>query len=406
MSFIDEAAREINVKIVWYSAGARTAAALVRYIERQTSPDARRRQVLDVGDATVTVLQWAPPTLGKIRGFTVRFHLYAVEPWDGADDTVAVRALVFRGADACVFIGGPDEAQALARVDGILATHGYARVPIVYGLEGAGEAEIAGRASALAFPAADAFAIDAIAGTGVFQVFKAIARKVLESLAGRPVSSRPTPAPGTAPVELPPAQRAAPTLVEMHEGLDAWQRAYHEKAVWVVGLEDTRVTPNDAPDGYPAHVVHVVVPHASDGFAVMSNGFSRDPRERIELRADTSRYGRQIAMIVSFLGRIWFHGLGHGGARWKPYDLVTTAEAPIFGMKHFVLMPGGDVRVSDDTVTLFRVVPVTPAERSELVTIAGTERVAAWLDARRAGLLDRWLPALEHDRPFAVRDGS
>jgi hypothetical protein len=282
MSFIDEAAREINVKVVWYSASPSTAAALVRYVGERTRPDLKRMQVLDGGGSSVTHLQFVPAGLGTIRGFATRFHLYAVESAAGSIEGDEARLLLFRGADACVFVGGPDQAHALARVDAIFAAQGYSNVPIVYAVERAGGVDAVTRGRGLGFPDGDSFEIDPQSGVGVFDALKAIARKVLLALAGREGASRPTPAPGTRPTAITQgALRAAPTLEETQQGLDAWQRAYHAKAIWVLGLEHTRLTPTDVPEGYPAHTIHVIRPAASDGFALMSNGFSRDATERV-----------------------------------------------------------------------------------------------------------------------------
>jgi hypothetical protein len=401
MSFIDEAAREINVKIVWYSAAPGTAAALVRHVGDRTRPDLKRQEALAIdGGMVVTHLQFVPAGLGAIRGFSVRFHLYAIEAPAGRIETADARFLVFRGADACVFIGGPDEAAALARVDAVFASQGYSDIPIVCLAESGGGAD-------LGFPASDVFALDANSGAGIFDGFKAIAKKLLATLAGRPPASRPTPPPGTATVPPPAVERVAMTLEETQAGLDEWQRAYHAKAIWVVGYEQTRLTPSDIPPGAPPHIVHVIRPTSSDGFAVMTNGFSREApapgAERLELRADTSRHGWQIAQALSLLGRLAIAQARAGRAPWLAFDLVTTAEEPLFGIKHFVLMPGGSVRVNEQPVTILRAAPITPEEHHEVSgKITGDAR-AGWLAARGATMLDRWLPALQRERPFSDR---
>ncbi len=199
MPFIDEAAREINVKVVWYAAEPGAAAA-VRYVAERAAVRVNTF-ALDAG-LTALVVQFAPPTLGKIRGFTVRFHLYA--PDAGRIESDEARWLLFRGADGCVLVGGPGEEAALARIDAVLAAQLYSDVPIVFGASDTMAGDARSRGRALGFPEADVFSLDARSGEGVFAALKETARKILTLLAGRPVAGRPTPAPGTVPQTAPP----------------------------------------------------------------------------------------------------------------------------------------------------------------------------------------------------------
>jgi hypothetical protein len=401
MSFIDEAAREINVKIVWYSAAPGAAARLVRYIGERTQPELRRQQRLDIGGGmSVTHLQFVPAALGTIRGFTIRFHLFALEHAGGLVEPGEASILLFRGVDGCVFVGGTGEDQALARVDAATAALGCSGVPIVYGADGATVEEARRRGQALGFPESDAFPLDVSSGAGVFDPFKALARKVLSSLSGHHLATRLTPAPGTTPLEIP-----APVdpLEALQRGLDEWQRAFHEKAIWITGQELDRMVPGDVPAALPAHAIHVVRPTTRDGVAVLTNGFSRlapaPGGQRVELRADASAYGPQIALTLSFLGRLWWVQLRDGGAPWLPHDIVTTAERPIFGVSHFLLAPGGAVHVGPEVVTILRVWPLSVEEHGQLSgKIFGEERLT-WL-AARGDLPGRWAPLLARQAPF------
>ena len=206
----------------------------MRLIGARTRPDLKREQTLVLnGGFTVVHVQFVPAALGTLRGFSTRFHLYAVESESGAVEPDDVRLLIFRGADACAFVGGDGEAAALARVDAVIAAQGYANVPIVFGAE---THDAVARGRALGFPDADAFALDSATGAGVFEAFKLVAKKILSTLAGQTVTSRPTPVPGAVPLAIDPnAPRAARTLEEMQVGLADWQRAYHAKVIWALG---------------------------------------------------------------------------------------------------------------------------------------------------------------------------
>ena len=247
------------MKVVFYSAAPRTAAAIVRLIGARTQPALKHEQTMPLeGGFSVATVQFTPAHGVELRGYRTRFHLYAIDSLAGAAETDDMRLLIFRGADACCFIGGGggEENAALARLDAVLAAQGYRDLPIVYGSE---TSDAAARGRALGFPAGDVFTLDATTGAGVFEAFKLLAKKILNALAGRAVASRQTPAPGTRPLAIDPnAPRMAKTLEETWAGLDDWQRAYHERAIWVLGLEVSRWTPDDLPANLPAHSVHVI----------------------------------------------------------------------------------------------------------------------------------------------------
>jgi hypothetical protein len=386
MSFIDEAAREINVKVVWYSSVPGQAAALVRYVGDRTRPDLKRQRALSIGDGSiVTHLQFVPAGLGTLRGFSTRFHLYAIECEGAHIETPDARVLLFRGVDGCVFVGGPGECEALARVDAVLAAFPYSDVPVVLARDGA-KADAIARGAALGFPAEDCSSCD---GTGAFEALKAIAKKMLGALAGNAVTSRPTPAPDTLPLDVAAATSPENTLQAAQAGLDEWQRALHAKAIWIVGYEEGRFTPGDVPPDLPKHTVHVLRPTSSDGRAVITNGFSRTPAggQRIELRCDVARYDVRIAVTLSFLGRVWFTEQRGEARPWLPFDLVTTAYPPIFGLSHFLLLPGGRVHVDGEIVELLRVVPISKEEHPRVGAHVGEAR-GAWLSAQPE--TDRW----------------
>jgi hypothetical protein len=148
-------------------------------------------------------------------------------------------------------------------------------------------------------------------------------------------------------------------------------------------------------------VVHVIRPTARDGATAVTSGFSRVPPvvggQRIELRADVDAYGPQIGMTLSILGRIWWVRQQGGDAPWRPLDLVTTAERPVFGVSHFLLSAGGSVRVGGEAVEILCPWPISVAERNQLSS-SGEER-AAWL-AARGNPMERWAPLLDRKRPF------
>jgi mutual gliding-motility protein MglA len=204
MAYVDEAAREINVKLVWYSAVPSHATTLLRQVAARTRPDLRQERTLALGGgATVTQLQILPVSTNTLRGYKTRLHLYAIACEGDAVEVDDARRLLFKGADGCVFVAGPGEGEALGRLDAALAAQGYERVSIVCALDGVFTAEATARAVALGFPDRDVLPVDVPTGVGVIEVLKAITRKILRLLANasQPDAGRPTPPPGTQPFD-------------------------------------------------------------------------------------------------------------------------------------------------------------------------------------------------------------
>lgn len=102
MSFVNYAAREITLKIVYYGAGLCGKTTNVRRLHADTAED-RRGQLIELATDTERTLMFdfAPLVVGEIRGFTLRPHVYSVP---GQIFYAATRRLIVRGADAIVFV--------------------------------------------------------------------------------------------------------------------------------------------------------------------------------------------------------------------------------------------------------------------------------------------------------------
>lgn len=192
-SFINYSTREINVKIVYYGSLATTAATdNLKYVYNKTNPDAKGKLIqlaTDQGDSTM-FFDFLPLSLGEIRGFKTRFHLYTVVTAKGYS---ASRALILKGVDGIVFIADADPASAkinaasLAELKKLLKDHGYdyAKMPIVFQLVGTarkGAVSVADLTKSLAIGNRPVFEADVTTGVGVFDTLKAIAKLVLMEL--------------------------------------------------------------------------------------------------------------------------------------------------------------------------------------------------------------------------------
>jgi signal recognition particle receptor subunit beta len=102
MSFINYSAREINCKIVYYGPGLCGKTTNLLYIYKKTNPDNKGKMISLATETERTLFfDFLPLSLGSIKGFKVRFHLYTVPGQFFYD---ASRKLILRGVDGVVFV--------------------------------------------------------------------------------------------------------------------------------------------------------------------------------------------------------------------------------------------------------------------------------------------------------------
>jgi hypothetical protein len=102
MALINVAAREIHGKIVYYGPGLCGKTTNLQYIHGQI-PANGRSDLLSIATETERTLffDFMPLELGKVHGFTIRFHLYTVP---GQVLYERTRVAVLNGADGVVFV--------------------------------------------------------------------------------------------------------------------------------------------------------------------------------------------------------------------------------------------------------------------------------------------------------------
>lgn len=102
MSFVNYSSREINTKIVYYGPGLCGKTTNLQYIFTKTNPQARGKMISLATETERTLFfDFLPLTLGEIRGFKTRFHLYTVPGQVFYD---ASRKLILKGVDGIVFV--------------------------------------------------------------------------------------------------------------------------------------------------------------------------------------------------------------------------------------------------------------------------------------------------------------
>ena len=191
MSFINYSSREINCKIVYYGPGLCGKTTNLQYIYNKTNPSAKGKMISLATETERTLFfDFLPLSLGEIRGFKTRFHLYTVPGQVFYD---ASRKLILKGVDGVVFVADSQVERMEANQESIenlrdnLKEQAYdiERIPLVMqwnkrDLPNAAPVEDLSRLlNALVRPE---FSATATQGIGVFDTLKEIAKLVLQEL--------------------------------------------------------------------------------------------------------------------------------------------------------------------------------------------------------------------------------
>ncbi len=192
MAFINYSAREINCKLVYYGPGLCGKTTNLKYIYEKTAGEAKGKMISLATETERTLFfDFLPLSLGEIRGFKTRFHLYTVPGQVFYD---ASRKLILKGVDGVVFVADSQEERFEANIESLdnlknnLREQGYhiERIPWVLqynkrDLPTAVPIEELREALNLEGKIPD-FEASAQTGEGVFETLKALAKLVLTEL--------------------------------------------------------------------------------------------------------------------------------------------------------------------------------------------------------------------------------
>jgi len=191
MSFINYSSREINCKLVYYGPGLCGKTTNLQYIYAKTSPEAKGKMISLATETERTLFfDFLPLSLGEIRGFKTRFHLYTVPGQVFYD---ASRKLILKGVDGVVFCADSQIARTEANLESMenlrtnLAEQGYNldKLPYVvqYNKRDLPSAAPVDQLRELLNPTnVPDFEAAATTGDGVFETLKAVAKAVLTEL--------------------------------------------------------------------------------------------------------------------------------------------------------------------------------------------------------------------------------
>jgi signal recognition particle receptor subunit beta len=191
MSFINYMAREINCKIVYYGPGLCGKTTNLQYIYERTNPEAKGKMISLATETERTLFfDFLPLSLGEIRGFKTRFHLYTVPGQVFYD---ASRKLILKGVDGVIFVADSQIERLEANQESVenlrtnLAEQGYSLEKIPYVVQYnkrdlpnvVDVPELRELINPMRVPDYEA---NARSGPGVFDTLKAVSKLVLTEL--------------------------------------------------------------------------------------------------------------------------------------------------------------------------------------------------------------------------------
>jgi signal recognition particle receptor subunit beta len=191
MSFINYSSREINCKLVYYGPGLGGKTTNLQFIYAKTSPEAKGKMISLATETERTLFfDFLPLSLGEIRGFKTRFHLYTVPGQVFYD---ASRKLILKGVDGVIFVADSQVERMEANIESMdnlrqnLIEQGYDldKLPFIIQYNKRdlpNAASLAELHAALNPTNVPEFEACATTGVGVFETLKAIAKAVLTEL--------------------------------------------------------------------------------------------------------------------------------------------------------------------------------------------------------------------------------
>jgi signal recognition particle receptor subunit beta len=191
MSFVNHLSREINCKIVYYGPGLCGKTTNLQYIFERTAPASKGKMISLATETERTLFfDFLPISLGEVKGYKVRMHLYTVPGQVFYD---ASRKLILRGADGVIFVADSQQERMEANQESIenlrssLAETNLSldAVPFVVQYnkrDMPSAASLEELRAALGAPNGQEFEACARTGAGVFETLKGLSKDVIKHL--------------------------------------------------------------------------------------------------------------------------------------------------------------------------------------------------------------------------------
>lgn len=193
MSFINYVTKEINCKIVYFGAGLSGKTTNVQYIYEQTQQDQRGKLVtLSTENERTLFFDFLPLSIGDVRGYKTRFHLYTVP---GQTFYETSQQFILKGVDGVIFVvdSQPERMEANIKsyefLEKSLEAQGYDinRLPLVFqynkrdSIEAVSVQELESTFNPMRRPS---FTAVANRGEGVMETLQTISQWIIQELKG------------------------------------------------------------------------------------------------------------------------------------------------------------------------------------------------------------------------------
>ncbi|NBU21334.1 gliding-motility protein MglA [bacterium] len=193
MSFINYTSKEINCKVIYFGAGLGGKTTNVQFIYEHTQRQERGKLVsLSTENERTLFFDFLPLSIGDIRGYNTRFHLYTVP---GQTFYEVSRQFILKGVDGIVFVVDSQPERMGANIESFeslekgLEKQGYDihKIPLVFQYN---KRDLPG---AISIPELEAtfnpmrrpyFEAIASSGQGVMETLQSISQLVIRELKG------------------------------------------------------------------------------------------------------------------------------------------------------------------------------------------------------------------------------
>ncbi len=193
MSFINYSNKEINCKIIYFGPGLSGKTTNIQYIYEQTQQDSRGKLVsLSTENERTLFFDFLPLSVGDVRGFQTRFHLYTIP---GQTFYEISRQFILKGVDGIVFVADSQPERMDANIESLealeksLEQQGYDfhQVPLVFQYnkrDVSGAIPIQELEATLNATRRPSFEAVAAQGQGVMETLQSISQWVMRDLKG------------------------------------------------------------------------------------------------------------------------------------------------------------------------------------------------------------------------------